>query len=746
MAGFQRIRGTSGGPPRGFLWWMARRWDAVQDLWWMLKPARFSLLTVIVGILALVASGQGREVLLATAEGDWIDSVMLFVAVLIWATFAWFWARVALQIDARAKPVHTDDPAEQITGACRLHALEKAVPRLLGVSAFVLLVIAYAIVLWLDGEAVTPKTRIRLWALMAAFAIGAAAFHWAIRVRREMLPERRPGMRLVESLFAVEPDATRGYSGFLALPSNARLYLALTIVAAILAFTAATLWPMGMARAVGPGFILIVAAATLIPFGTPLVSLSRNRDLPILTVIALLVVLFSLWNNNHEVRLLDREPAPRRNIQSAFQDQWAQGRPLPAEGQRSPVLIVATAGGASRAAYLTATVLGMMQDENPAFAQQVFAISGVSGGSLGAAVFQALVAASPDGSPKCQGPDRQESGFARCAQLILQQDFLGPTLAGLLYPDLVQRFLPFPVLPDRAAAIERAWEDAWVRVMGSETPVRLTDAFTEIRGRPEASLTSANWMPLLFLNGTSVATGSRIIASQAQFEGRELPDSLDMMGLLPWDVRLSTAVDMSTRFPYVEPAGVLPGTNGEPWDRIVDGGYFENFGATTAFDILRTLRSSVEEFDHRYRPIVVQISNDSGYKGVDSEEERWQRIKQGDNSDTPEKYLHETKDPLLAFAETRGARGRYAVKALERTLVETKVRLRANEAQSEPLGVFIEFRIFSQAKEQSGEIAAKDPPLGWRLSQAARIAIDRQALGADANNAESFAKLRAAMH
>ena len=50
---------------------------------------------------------------------------------------------------------------------------------------------------------------------------------------------------------------------------------------------------------------------------------------------------------------------------------------------------------------------------------------------------------------------------------MLGRDFLGATLAAGLYPDLVQRFLPGAFLPDRARALELAWESAWTGAMGS---------------------------------------------------------------------------------------------------------------------------------------------------------------------------------------------------------------------------------------------------------------------------------------
>jgi 6-phosphogluconolactonase/glucosamine-6-phosphate isomerase/deaminase len=54
------------------------------------------------------------------------------------------------------------------------------------------------------------------------------------------------------------------------------------------------------------------------------------------------------------------------------------------------VFVVSAAGGGIYAASIAALFLARMQDECPTFAQHVFAISSVSGGSLGAGIFNSL--------------------------------------------------------------------------------------------------------------------------------------------------------------------------------------------------------------------------------------------------------------------------------------------------------------------------------------------------------------------
>ena len=54
----------------------------------------------------------------------------------------------------------------------------------------------------------------------------------------------------------------------------------------------------------------------------------------------------------------------------------------------------------------------------------------------------------------------------------------------------------------------------------------------------------------------------------------------------PGIFRVSSAVNLSTRFPGISPSGELPGDDQQYPQRVVDGGYFDNSGARTAWDNL----------------------------------------------------------------------------------------------------------------------------------------------------------------
>lgn len=108
-------------------------------------------------------------------------------------------------------------------------------------------------------------------------------------------------------------------------------------------------------------------------------------------------LIFSLWLDNHDLRLstADLTAAKQRPLIERAATRWFDHvdrihPPAGSEDRVIPLVIVATAGGASRAAYWTGTVLAALQEGAPKFTDHLFAISSVSGGSLGAAAFVVL--------------------------------------------------------------------------------------------------------------------------------------------------------------------------------------------------------------------------------------------------------------------------------------------------------------------------------------------------------------------
>jgi hypothetical protein len=72
------------------------------------------------------------------------------------------------------------------------------------------------------------------------------------------------------------------------------------------------------------------------------------------------------------------------------------------------------------------------------------------------------------------------------------------------------------------------------------------------------------------------------------------------------DVRLSTAAHNSARFPFISPPGSIRNHDQMIIDRIVDGGYFENYGALGA----KELALAVHAVEPQLKPLVIVMSND----------------------------------------------------------------------------------------------------------------------------------------
>jgi hypothetical protein len=322
---------------------------------------------------------------------------------------------------------------------------------------------------------------------------------------------------------------------------------------------------------------------------------------------------FILWRlftepfNVRDIRFLTNDRGADKHVElPTLQEQanrWLNERKSKIESSTTyPVFIINADGGGIRAAYWTASLLSALQDRDEEFSDHIFAISSVSGGSLGAAVFAAIAAETrASGTGPCQklaisliGKPRSSS-WQECTYYILHRDFLAPALASMLVPDLLRTILPLGFLPDRAQSLEQGIETAWYWPNGSRL---FSDSFTSLW-----SGGSGLHVPSLFLNSTDAQTGKRLVLSNVRLDNKS--DRIDLQAMLgDRQLRLSTGVLLSARFPVISPAGQLPDESGAHTGSplIVDGGYADNSGTVTAREAVDALvaatKSSAPSFDH----------------------------------------------------------------------------------------------------------------------------------------------------
>lgn len=244
-----------------------------------------------------------------------------------------------------------------------------------------------------------------------------------------------------------------------------------------------------------------------------------------------------------------------------------------------PVVMVHADGGASRSGYWTASVLGKLDSAIGArFSHCLFALSGASGGSVGNSTYFALLYLRD--RQGAAADSIQKYGMIKPATDFLKTDFLTYTLARLLGPDCFNAIYPFT--SDRARALEYSMEyGAGKDVLLQGFFARPFSAFATHRQVPYT-------LPILFINTTRMQDGLPGVVSNIRPDTSVFGRRLDVLALLPaaQDIRLSTAVVLGARFPYLSPAGCITrqerNTDGallKERHYFVDGGYFDNSGA-----------------------------------------------------------------------------------------------------------------------------------------------------------------------
>jgi hypothetical protein len=508
--------------------------------------------------------------------------------------------------------------------------------------------------------------------------------------------------------FRLAPHVWRHYSQ----PSAAKVVLG-TVLICLLVLIFPIFW-----TSMGALAVLLLWAGILTYWASLCTYGFLVTRIPMLGILGGMAVLCSYFdlNDDHRFRTLPSTSDSRPpDLTTAF-DAWLEKRQDRSPGTKYPVFLISAQGGGLYAAYNTAVVLARLQDRCPAFAQHIFAVSSVSGGSLGAAVFAALSRSragntrnpSPcselDGEvPESAADDNKakRGSFEIATKRILEHDFLSPLIAGALFPDFLQQFVPFKVpVFDRARALEYAWEEAW-RAGTTESKDEQSLFGSSFRQLWDPTKSS----PALFLNTTVVETGGRMIIAPVRLREQTAAPSSILDLAEDMDMPLSTAAGLSARFPYVTPAGFFEAR--APFDetvkvkiRLGDGGYFENSGVATAFDLYMNLDEHIRE---RSKEVVLYLIQIGSPIGVPRASDRF----------------GELLSPLKTMLKTREARGEAAV-----SQVSYLNRLGALGASGDDANNrFFEFSLDSRQLKL---------PLGWDLSMTSRARISRSSGYAEA--------------
>ena len=650
---------------------LAKLWRILTLSARVIFACRVSVLSALAGLVLFGLVLQAQNLFADLSFSGWADGALywggFFLAVfLIWAFPIHYGARAILSEDGwlvagRFRRALPERELKQLQQNLRkeMAGLIDWLPRILGILPFVAVGLGlYSSFRAMDGARALPdaeQARRQIVALGLADAITAALFIAFVCWRRPWLDRLK--------MHFDGPKVLRMGKG----PAELLLYLlaVFSLVVTALAFLVAYFWPHALATAIPRALLAPYLFGSLVLVLSWLVRRGYQWGVPLLAPILILCLVITATNRHfNDLRLLPvKDPVALDQRQIDVKEAVSRWRAANGcSGDDCPAaLIVAAEGGASRAAFMEATLVGEIIDRTRGAAdlapgRKIFAISGVSGGAFGGAAIRAALADASEagGAPPCRAAPRTwfgagksqaaglQTSWRSCLQALVAGDFLSEGVIGLGFRD---NFAPREWfvghkswIDDRAALLEQSWERHYNYVVGGQGPLFQTGAacgedsdkgLCRRFGYVEKKLGQEGWLPLLLLNGTSVETGRRIIASDListmkvtdQENGKvsRLPlysEAFDLFELLSTpcadqghscplgpaypddrpekrdakDLRLSTAALISARFPIISPAGVLrtPG-DGRHGDRVVDGGYFENAGLTSALDLAEAI-------------------------------------------------------------------------------------------------------------------------------------------------------------
>jgi hypothetical protein len=253
------------------------------------------------------------------------------------------------------------------------------------------------------------------------------------------------------------------------------------------------------------------------------------------------------------------------------------------------LVVVSTSGGAYRASFWTTLILDRIIAESapngrmPGLQRSIRFLTGASGGMVAAAYFaatrkegetrhepNALTDTLTDDIEKGQLPYKLKE-CSGSTWYPVPRDSLSPVAQQMIQKDIPSALLPWMGACDRGKTLEESWAS-------------LNMTFEELKKGEEAG-----WRPSLLLSPMVVDTGAPILISNLSLRGiiEAGSEQLNFFQIFPEaraSFRLKTAVRMSATFPYISPIVELPTS---PPQRVVDAGYYDNYGIGTATAILR---------------------------------------------------------------------------------------------------------------------------------------------------------------
>lgn len=332
-------------------------------------------------------------------------------------------------------------------------------------------------------------------------------------------------------------------------------------------------------------------------------ALLKSWKLSLRFLLIIVLIVCSIVNRDHPVRQLNEDITQRNTIVSQF-DSWFNDYKKQIDQQNKgvksaatyPVVFICSEGGALRTGAYTSLFLANLgqrleHDHQVDLRGSVFAMSGVSGGAVGLGYYNAMMYENT-------GPKIADHAAIDLSKKFFLKDYLSPLIGKMLFGDFLALFLPWHVdLLDRAVALEKAWETAYPSVLGK----KYNNVFAQKFAQPQPG----NTKPLFIINTTEIETGLQCLIANQRADGILFDAERDLLSKKLKNIRYSTAINFSTRFPIFSPGAMVEAKDGTRL-HYLDGGYVENTGSASMLEVLELLKKESKNFA-LCSPVVINL-------------------------------------------------------------------------------------------------------------------------------------------
>lgn len=570
----------------------------IHDVILIFRETWIMILFLLIAAFAFINVEQGQDMLFAIIDDFYVWSFPFLASLLalaVWAMQTGFGARIILIFsDISFFPKTPEGLDEEETAAFeaevaqrveRRKMLASLVPRLLFAVPYVIMILGYtkAFIIYNTSHTFNFILCITFTAISGIITYKVSYALYERRFGSKQSSDEKKKARKLQRASTLKELG------------NLRTLFFLAVSSAILLLAVYSFLSIACYQFFGAVHIITLSFGCWIAMSYWIDYLDRKRKLFLKFFLFIYICIISFYNHDHPVRIRQAgSTATQPGLTDYFKTWYAQHGYH--DSVETPVFFVSAEGGANRSGFWTTRVLATLQDEMPAFKDHIFSYSSVSGGTLGVNAFNALC------KYKEQHPEDTRS-YVELSDLFYNEDFLAPVTGRFAFGDVLNLFSPRMLeCFDRAGILEQTWEKSFAEVTEGKSNL-MEQAFNTVNTRG----------PAVFVNTTEVETGSRALLSNVEIDDVHFTNVVNVQKRLNADVRYSTAILFSARFPYLSPAGAIqqPGESDTLRKHYVDGGYFENMGNITTMEVMQSVKQYCTQSGRKIKPVVLLLTNDA---------------------------------------------------------------------------------------------------------------------------------------